>query len=160
MAKKPSFGTKKELARHIRDDDRRAGNRPGIAAFLPLVGESYLSVNSTELETLDEISRYYRIELQGNRPGVAISVHKVVKYNDSGRKAGVAIVFDKAAARWDYLDSTGTKKPAYKHRAVSARAGRLGSSSHCGVEFVDVFDKHDAIKFARRMALGQKFHLK
>lgn len=160
MARVPTFGEKKELARYIEPDDRLGGSRPGIAAFMVNSGESHFSVNSTELETIDEIAEYYRRELQGDGAVVAVAVRKIAKYNSECRRLGVRLEFDRGTLLWNYFDSVAAKKPAYMHRPVRARSDRLGSPSHCGVEFVTEFDDYSASKFARRMAQGQKFHLR
>ena len=157
MPNNPVFSDKTELTRYIDEVQRLSDNRPAFGAFLSNPGDTYLSVNYLHIEEINQIVRYYRKELQRDDQEVAICIHKVAKYNDAGRKAGVSISFDRRASRWEYRTSYGTRA-AYKHRPVPSHGNRLGSPSHCGVEFVEVLDELSARKFARQMAKN-RFHV-
>ena len=155
----PTFGERCELTRHIDEALRHSGNRVATVAFQRNPDEAFLSTNSLEVERLDDIVRYYQIEIQRDESPVAICVHKVAEYNDAGRKAGVRIYRNRATDMWEY-DAGGSMKTAYKHRPVRTHGARLPSPSHCGVEFLEILDDLAERKFARLMAKKKKFHLK
>ena len=155
----PTFSEKSELTHHIDEAQRYSDNRPAPAAFQRNPGETYLSVNSLEVEKLDDIARYYQVELQKDSLPVAICVHKVAVYNDAGQKAGARIVRNRMSDAWEYV-AGGSVRPAYKHRPVPSHGARLPSPSHSGVEFLEILDELAERKFARLIAKKRKFHVK
>ena len=157
--KEPTFSEKSELTHHIDEAQRHSGNRAAPAAFQRNPGEAYLSVNSLEVEKLEDIARYYQAEIQMDDLPVAICSHKVAEYNDAGRKAGALIVRNNAGNAWEYVVNGGVR-PAYKHRPVPPHGVRLPSPSHCGVEFLETLSELAERQFARLMAKKRKFHLK
>lgn len=147
--KSPSFTAKSELARHV-NEDHFPNNRVSSAAFhKKSPSETYLSVNSLELETFNSIASYYRNRFQHGDGRVIVSCKKISEYNAAATVAGLSVIFDKSMQAWVYRDGTHIT-PAYKHRESKA------SYSHCGVEFVSssLYDELAEKKFARRMASG------
>ena len=158
VARSPKFGERSSLCLFVHEDQRMSGSRPSSAAFIKAPDDDHLSVNSLELESLAIIADYYRQVLQEDASvGVAIAVNNVASYNLSGRSAGVSIMYDETSESWQFAvaDDGGD---AYKHRPVRKTPARLGSPSHCGVEFVRALDDLGERKFARRMARN-KYHV-
>jgi len=162
----PKFSGKSELARYIGIEDRLSGNRPAVAAFLPdghtaetTDPDEHLSVNSLEVESLSVIAAYHRWRAQEGAGDVALSVHKVHIYSETGKKAEVQVDYSRQALRWEFLAKNGSKEIAYRHRPVRRHSNPLGSPSHCGVEFVRAFSEYAATQFARRMSAKGKFHV-
>jgi hypothetical protein len=162
----PRFSAKARLVRYIDEINRLSGNRTSPAAFIdPPSGEldDHLSVNSLEAETLQQIARYHRWRAQGDRGKVALSEHKVHEYSDAAAKAEVTIYYDRHVSNWQFSMQGTASEDAYRHRSVkphnsAGSSERMGSPSHCGVEFKRAFSLHAAARFARRMG-GKKFHL-
>jgi hypothetical protein len=124
------------------------------------VQNSFLSVNSTEVEALKDIANYHRLNWQDGREKVALAEHKVFDYTDAAKKAGVGIWYNQASNIWEFVDFNSKAAQAYRHRPVPPNTSNsLGSKSHCGVEFVRVFDQYRSTQFARRLASKGKFHL-
>jgi hypothetical protein len=163
----PTFSDDSRLARYIPEEYRLAGGRAAVPAFEAdhiknpeLAATSHLSVNSTEVESLDQIAEYHRLNWQDGRGKTALTVHKLFEYSDSGRKSAVAITLNPTSAVWEFADLNQKMSPAYRHRPVAVGTkNNLGSKSHCGVEFVRVFDEYRSSQFARRLASKGKFHL-
>jgi hypothetical protein len=157
----PRFSLKSELARHISIDKRLKGNRPAVAAFIDPPSEDpskeYLSVNSLEVEAVEEIADYYRERFQKGAGDVAVSTIKVFEFNEAGRKSGLDLSYDSGTSMWNFLEK-GAKKAAYMHRPTGGGRDSLKSQSHCGVEFVRLLDEYAQSKFARRLS-GKKYHL-
>ena len=125
-----------------------------MAAFVPNPGDSYLSVNSTEIEGQNDIATYYRNLFQNGFGAVAIACRKVFDYNSAATKAGIRISFCKVECKWKYQASEGPKD-AYKHRPIPKK-----SESHCGVEYMGNDTEYLTIKkIARRLSSGDKPHV-
>ena len=149
------------LTRWIDPLYRKRRNRASTAAFRLDRGpprETFLSVNSLEIERIKDITEYYRDTLQKDGNEVAVCIHKVAEYNSTGRFTGLPISYNRSSLLWEY-PSSNVLKPAYRHRPVPKKRGRKSSSSHSGVEFIEALDDIAERKFARRMALRRKFHL-
>lgn len=158
----PTFAERQELARYIDEINRLKGNRPAAAAFIDLpsadASTHHLSVNSLEVESIDQIAAYHRWRTQPADGKAALCVHKVHVYSEAARKAGVQLNYNKSLSRWEFLGRSKTAEEAYKHRPVAIKDNPFGSPSHCGVEFARVMDANAAAKFARRLVKG-KFHV-
>ena len=163
----PKFSAKARVVRYIDEINRLSGNRTSAAAFIePPSGkpDDHLSVNSLEVETLQQIAKYHRWRAQGDRGQVALSEHKVHEYSDGAAKAGVTIYYDRHESRWQFSMRGSAPEDAYKHRPVKPHYSDTGSSeimgspSHSGIEFKRALSLHAAARFARRMS-GKKFHL-
>lgn len=156
-SKTPRFTQNKELSRYILPDDIKK-SRVSTPAFMPLEGDKYFSVNSLELETIDEIASYYRKKFTiNNNESVAIATRKVSKFCDAGRFIGIKITYDKTTSKWLFVKNN-VEIDAYLHRPSTTRS--CPSLSHCGVEFINAeLDYRDQKKLARRLA-GTRPHLK
>ena len=144
----PKFPKSSRLCRHIEDEDRARNGRVSPSAFRRRPSESYLSVNSTEIETVKQIAAYYAAHRQGGRRPVLISDPKVSDYNNAAAQAGVSLSFDSSNGAWVF-SASGAKKAAYAlHRNAN-------SPSHCGVEFVSIFDEFQDYKFAGHISSGR-----
>jgi hypothetical protein len=156
----PTFKASSELARYVSPANRFSGKRIAYAAFLPdppseNPSNDHLSVNSLELESMSAIAAYYRSRLQYGSGPVAIAACKVFKFNEAGKKCGVAISYDKPSSRWKF-GSKSNPQDAYRHRAVETPPPK--SPSHCGVEFTRALKAHKYEQFARLMSKA-RFHL-
>jgi hypothetical protein len=143
----PNFAAQSGLTRYIREPNRMKSKRVSSTAFHRDLGpsvEHFLSVNSLEVESIREISDYYRGLFQRGIGKVAVSVQKIRAYNAAASAAALPINYNKANTRWEFTAASGSEE-AYKHRP-----GR--SPSHCGVEYVKVFNDHQERKYARRLA--------
>jgi hypothetical protein len=148
---KPTFPAKSHLCRYI-DRDEKHGKRASYGAFMPNPGDDHLSVNSLEVETLQQIAEYYGGALGNEDGNVAVCIHTVLEYSDSGKKAGCWIEFNRAASAWEFSEINGLRAAAYRHRPVHHSEGfPYASWSHCGVEFVRVLADVKLRQFARRL---------
>jgi hypothetical protein len=162
----PTFSASSRLARYIFQEHRLSGQRAAVAAFEPdhikksePIDNSHLSVNSTEVESLQQIADYHRQNWQDGKGKAALSIHKIFDYCDSARKSSVSLT-QNAQGVWEFVDFNSKVSEAYRHRPVMPNSNNpLGSKSHCGVEFVRAFDEYRASQFARRLASKSKFHL-
>jgi hypothetical protein len=147
-------------ARYVAEE-ARSGNRASPAAFLPDPPDStrkrppYLSVNSLEIESLQEIANYHRKIWQNNSGNVALAAHKVFHYREAGRQSGITIEFDREARYYVFRERSGQMSRAFE---CIPRTDIFKSSSHSGVHFVRALEDHQVGKFARRMS-GGKLHL-
>jgi hypothetical protein len=142
----PKFTANSELARHVGADLCPRG-RVSSAAYHRNDGESYLSVNSLDLESLEKLTPYFRNLLQDGIGAVAIHCRKISHYNSAAADAGISIKYNSVGHVWEYLiDRAPTA--AYKHRPTQH------SVSHCGVEFISA-PEYVEKKFARRIAIGK-----
>lgn len=166
--KVPSFDDGSRLLRYVHQADRLKHGRAAITAFeadhllQKLSAEerakSHLSVNSLEVESGKAIAAYHRLNWQGNRGKVAILEHKVWEYVKAAEEASAPLV--RKDESWEFTDLSKKTAPAFKHRPVPPNdKNDLGSASHCGVEFVRLFDEFQSNKFARRL-VNRKFHLR
>ncbi len=144
------------MARYVSPVYRRSGGRISSAAFLRNPGDTYLSVNSLEVESLPEIAKYYKATFQQSKGSVAVACRKIMVYNRAALVAGVLVTRDFQSKIWQFLYQ-GSNLPAYRHRPSHL------SKSHCGVEFTISFGEELAEKkFARRLAglrSGKKAHV-
>src|SRR4029077_6593786 len=92
------------LARYIFEEHSLAGGRAAVGAFeadhiknSEPIANSHLSVNSTEVEALEKIADYHRLNWQNGKGKVALSVHKVFEYCDCARKSSVSITLNSAS---------------------------------------------------------------
>jgi len=122
------------------------------AAFIPNPGESYLSVNSTEIEPLNDIAVAYRGIFKNGKGPVAVVCRKVSDYNSAARNAGIRISFCKVECKWKYYTSM-MIKDAYKYRPTHK------SYSHCGVEYLGDDTDYSIIKKIARRLSGNRPHL-
>lgn len=143
--KQPSFASRMELARRVDEVNLGNGGRVSSAAFLPIEGETYLSVNSVEMESLKQIAEFYRRQFVPGSGKVFISCLKVMDYTDASKKAGVVMKFDKSSVRWMFEFN------ANYQEAFRLRDNHL-SKSHCGVETIVTMRGNSPNKFARRLA--------
>lgn len=159
--REPTFAERSELVRYVHPIHRLRGNRPAVATFLEPPSQEpkpYLSVNSLQVESLQDIAAYHRAIWQDNKGRVALSSHKVSHYTDAGRKCGIQISYDHDTFTWSFRGDGANFEEAYKHHPV-LRSGRPRSPSHCGVEFIRALkNRNDQDKFARQM-IGKRFHL-
>jgi hypothetical protein len=157
----PKFRPNSELARHVAAGHRLPGNRTAVAAFIDPPSEDpskdYLSVNSLELATLEEVADYYHAKLQRGTGDVAICTTKVFTFSDAGKKSGIDLQRDNSQAMWFFTGKSGKREAAYRHRPVRSSQD-IQCESHCGVEFVRLMDEHAKSKFARRLG-GRRYHL-
>jgi hypothetical protein len=142
---KPTFAEPSELARYIPSEWCKRKNRPASAAYQRKDNEEYLSVNSTEVETINQIAQTYATKFESGTRPVAIACPKVASYNEAADKVGIAISFNGTTNDWEFQEG-GKLAVAYKHRRSEV------NNSHCGVEFVRVFDDRSDFCFAVRVA--------
>jgi hypothetical protein len=143
--KKPSFATKSELARWVDEVNLGRGGRVSSAAFLPADGETYLSVNCVEIESLEEIAEYYRSHFVRSNEAVFVSCLKVMDYIAASKEGAFSMKFDKESSMW-LFEMNGNFEAAFR-----ARPNHL-SKSHCGVETINSMTGNAANKFARRLS--------
>jgi hypothetical protein len=143
--KQPTFASNKELARWVDEVHLGNGGRVSSAAFLPIDGEKYLSVNSLEIESTSQIADYYRSKFLRGSGNVYVSCLKVIDYTAAAKEAGVRIRFDRLKSSW-LFEHNGNYQDAYL-----LRANHL-SASHCGVETIVSMRDDTPNKFARRLA--------
>ena len=153
----PAFAEKTELTRYVFAHQVFAKNRPAPAVFRLTIDDAYLSVNSVGLaeESITQITDYYRLQWQNGVGKVRVAKHKLAKYNDAGRKAGMQI--GHSNGEWKFTHS-GVSQPAYVQVVVASRPPIPVSRSHTGVMFVRLFNEDAALRFARRLC-KQRFHL-
>lgn len=152
MRKTPKFSAASQLCRYIHPDYRKKKKRISPAAFRRTGRETYLSVNSTEVETPKQIAAYYSsLKENGKRP-VAISAPRIKDYNDSVRPSGINIVFNRNKAIWEYHNTGGAKR-AYGFYP-NAR-----SPSHSGANFIADLDDYGDFRFAVSIAGKRHFRL-
>jgi len=148
----PSFKKSSELARYVDPDELKSGGRVSSVAFLPNPGDSHLSVNSVEVDSLKNIADYFRSTFKNGSGDVAVACRKINEYNSAGKFAGLSIQNNRSTGKWVYNSEHGPID-AYKHRPTHK------SYSHCGVEFINSdVDKLTLKKITRRLA-GNRPHL-
>jgi len=67
------------------------GGRVSSAAFMRNPGDEYLSVNSVEIESLQEIAAHYRRDFQKDNQKAAIASRKILAYNRGALIAGISV---------------------------------------------------------------------
>jgi len=148
----PSFAEGRSLVRFIHPAQME-GDRPSSTAFLAATDDSHLSVNSTEVEKISSIVKYYRTRFD-QEGKVSVALHKVAGYNDAAKKASVSLFQHPENGQWQFPEGN-TVSDAYRHRPVSNKDPALTSPSHCGVECVRVLSETAARKMARLLAKGK-----
>lgn len=148
----PKFRTKSELTRYVDRDQRLPKNFPANDAFIASPGQSHLSVNSLEVEKLQQIAKRYRDKLQRDDEELAICIHKIFEYNASSRGTSANIRHNRSLDRWEFTDRSNKAEPAYRHRPS------FEGDSHCGIEFIRALSENEALKVARRLA-KKKFRI-
>lgn len=146
----PTFYRKGQFARYV-DKRELAGRRATSAAFLTDKAEEYLSVNSLELESSEQIANCYRKIFLSEGSDVGVTLHSIDQYNKSSNAAGVTVTYNKGSSRWEFVRA-GTPSPAYTHEPIKKQRDRPPSPSHCGVWYTKSFSETQERKFARRMA--------
>src|SRR5437667_303807 len=96
----PSFAARYELARYVAPIFRRSGGRLSSAAFVRNPGDTYLSVNSPEVESLSEIAKHYRAVFQQGEGSVAVACRKIMVYNRAALAAAVLVTRDSRTKNW------------------------------------------------------------
>jgi hypothetical protein len=148
----PTFGERTNLVRRIDPEHQLPGRYIDSAAFYADLGpprETYLSVNSTEIQKVRDIARRYAGT--SNMASVAVGIFQIAVSNEAAKDSGVVVAKHSEFA-WSFDDS-GRAAPAYHHRGYS------GNSSHCGIEFIRVMDDDTESRFARRMAKRRRYQL-
>jgi hypothetical protein len=147
----PAFAAESSLCRYIHSDEYNIGRRVKWGAFLPNPGETYLSVNSLEVEEKGEICNYYAEAFQQGNGPVAVSTHSVKQHNELARKASCQVIYSNS--QWIFTEPSGTSSPAYRHRPISKRPSYpFESWSHSGVEFIRALSDIQLRHLARRLA--------
>lgn len=148
----PTFKQRSILTRYIDREYRGKKNRPKRGAYQRSEGEKYLSVNSLEIHTRNQVAAIYaEIFENGNRP-VALTEPRVSNYNAVANEVGVTVRYNAVAGYWEFHEN-GLSAPAYRHHV------RTRNESHCGVEFVRAFDDYKEFQFAIRMAKSKTYKL-
>ena len=148
----PTFVEKSELARYIPSEWRNRNNRPAPAAYQRKDNEKYLSVNSTEVETINQIAQTYATKFESGTRPVSVACPKVASYNEAADQVGIVISFDATTNNWEFQER-GTLAVAYKYRRSE------GNRSHCGVEYVKAFDDMSDFRFAVRIARSATYKM-
>lgn len=143
LRKNPTFAAGCHLARYIDPEYRRSPKKPPKpGAYQRKLDETFLSVNSTEVETVSQIAQIYADKFeQGNRP-VGIALPTVAKYNLVAQAVGVILTYNGAKQVWEF----GASRVAYRHRPSA------NNNSHCGVEYTESLADFYDFRFALRMA--------
>ena len=152
LLKKPTFKESEKLARYIDPEYRNPRNLPATGAYQRQENEDYLSVNSTEVETVRSIAQTYaNIFNLGNRP-VAVACPEIAAYNESAEKVGITLSFNTETGYWEF-EEAGSTTFAYKHYKARTNA------SHCGVEYIRKFDDRADFRFAVRVAQSATYKM-
>ena len=152
----PKFRGKARLLRYIHDVHRQGNRRASPAAFHMTEADrsrpddAHLSVNSTEVETENQIVAYFRQKFQDNKGGVATCNHQIQQYVNAGREF-LDIRNNKTLPHWTF-EYKNLDVPTFSHRQKSEVC-----PSHCGVDFVRRLNRLEETKFARRMASKPTF---
>jgi hypothetical protein len=149
--KTPVFKLKSELARYV-DNDELQGGRVSSSAFVPNPSEDYLSVNSIEVEPLNDIATYYCGLFKNGIGTVAIACRKVSEYNEAAKKSGIRIIFSQEECTWK-CKLNDDCNDAYKYRPTRE------SNSHSGVEYLGKKVTYLTIKKIARRLCGNKPHI-
>lgn len=155
----PTFGETSELARYIHPSERAGKNRAAISAFRLDADDldsahPHLSVNSTEVEAVDQIVAYFQKTQQSGTGDVTLCFHNVKKYVELGKANGANLIAEKD--EWKFLDTSGYST-AFKHRPVKNTKQNINSPSHCGVEFIRSLSQLQQRALARDLAHYPKF---
>lgn len=149
-SKTPSFRERSILARYVHVEYRGKNNRPKPSAYRRSPGEKYLSVNSLEIHTRNQVAAIYAdIFENGNRP-VTLTEPMVSNYNARAREVGVTVSYNADDGHWQF-DENGIATPAYLHHL------KPHNESHCGVEFVRIFDDFKEFQFSIRMVRSRTY---
>ncbi len=146
----PTFKEISVLTRYIHPEFRGKNNRPKPSAYQRSHSERYLSVNSLEIHSLKQVAAIYADIFENENRPVALTQPSVSDYNGVAGQVGVIINYNASAGYWEFHESD-ILTPAYLHHA------RVRNESHCGVEFVRVFDDFQEFRFAGRMARSKTY---
>ncbi|NQU63591.1 MAG: hypothetical protein HQ517_04820 [SAR324 cluster bacterium] len=154
MTAKPEFIAKSELARYVDKDEYMKGGRVTSGAFLPNPGDDYLSVNSLEIESINDIANYFS-KVFGEST-VKICTRKVSEYNNSTSGTAIHIIYDRRQKKWIFQVNS-LPKEAFEHRPRYTPPPK--SISHCGVEFINSSVEYSVLKQISRRLGGKKPHI-
>ncbi len=149
---KPTFKESCGLVRYIDLEFRNRNNRPATGAYQRKQNEDHLSVNSDEVETINQIAQTYATQFESGIRPVAVACPKVAEYNEAAIRVGITISFNTATKNWEFKDG-GAPTEAYSHRK------KQDNKSHCGVEYVRVFDDRDDFRYAVRLARSVTYRM-
>jgi hypothetical protein len=131
-----------------------------VSAFL--LGEAdvtspkpHLSVNSSSIQSVDEIVTYYRVTRQSGDGDVAYCGHTVARYVQLGRRVGAQLAKQE---EWEFLEAD-VSVAAFKHRPVRTPSPATTCPSHCGVEFIRSLDALAQSNLARELAKYPRFRV-
>ncbi len=152
LSDEPTFSNSSELVRYIPSEWCKRKNHPASTAYQRKDNEKYLSVNSTEVETIKQIAQTYATKFESGTRPVAIACPKIASYNEAAEKVGIAVSFNGTTSEWEFQEGS---KPAvaYRHRRSEV------NKSHCGVEFIRAFDDVSAFRFAVRVAKSATYRM-
>lgn len=147
----PDFDEKSEVFRHIRAIYYQSDRRAKFPAFMEgnSASRNGLSVNSGEVQTINQVASIYAINSGEDRP-VAISIHSVEDYNTAAARVSVNVTYDAGQRAWVFTSADGVEH-AYLHDS------KTGNPSHCLARFTRHFDGKQAQKFAMRMAYKPRY---
>lgn len=150
----PTFAKSSRLLRHIDPDFRARNGRTSPAAFRLKENETYLSVNSSEVETDKQIAAYYAKQMENGLRPVAISDPKVQDYSNAAAKVGLSVTYDQSKKQW-IVPGLSSQPLAYMHEP---RLRPPPSPSHSGIHFLAHCNEHQAFRFSVHMA-KRKFRM-
>jgi hypothetical protein len=158
--KSPRFQKSSKLARYVPDRCLSGDAKPRVSsvAFHLNPGEEYLSVNSLEIESTQQIAKCYLALFGTSTRGVPLCTHKIAHYLKSAKDVGLIIAAGQSS--WEFV-ADGKQRLAFTHDPIQKQSTRPASPSHCGVRFVRFLDELQQRKFARGMArlAALRFHL-
>lgn len=147
---KPTFRGSSGLARYIPSEYRNRKFRVATGAFQRTEDENHLSINSDEVETINQIAQTYALKFESGMRPVAVACPKLESYNDAASKAGITIVFNDVKDIWEFQEGTMVSE-AYRFWS------KTNNKSHCGVEYVRAFDDQSDFRFAVRISRAAKY---
>lgn len=149
---KPIFKETSGLVRYIPAEFRKRNNRPATAAYRRKENEDYLSVNSDEVETHNQIAQVYATLFESGVRPVSVACPKVVDYNECAEQVGVTITFNSVTKDWEFQGG-GVSVAAYSHRRQDH------NKSHCGIEYVRMFSDLIDFRFAVRLSRSTTYKM-
>ena len=145
--KTPTLARGQKLARSIHPDDCGKKNRPKPSAY-QRSNETYLSVNSLEVQTKKQVAQIYSERWFGGERPVAMTVLTTDIYCEAGRAVGCPIELDEDSRLWSFGGPDG-REAAFKHRPK--HGATPVDPSHSGVEFVCTFNDYQDFQFSMRL---------
>ena len=153
LHRKPAFVEGSKLTRYIHPDFRGRKNRPKPAAYQLTENEEYLSVNSTEVQTVNQIAEVYATIFEQNRHPIAIACPTLASYNEAATGVGLEITYNDSTKCWEFRKGSGWST-AYRHWR------KAGNASHCGVQYLGALSDRDGFHFAVRMHRVATYQMK